>query len=1819
MVEKEKISFSKFYLHEFYNAVDQNAKTRFAEKPYNALSSLVSNLKSEDDYSSGVELLAREHGTSELSIFLFDIIDRINEYPPTVVYDSMPEMVDDFVNTLEVMLEEKETLESLEKVNSSFGEGIAVEDFESIEAEPISAEPKDEHINFAEFVNVEFNNVLDTELTKQTKLDESKNIKQFLEILLQNLQNPQLFNAPQPVTDIVDVLNRIFAQPGSGIASIQAFQNINHLMPELIKKTFHLEMESPETITESINSNTLVIAEPEEDSVEKETVEEEIFESKSAEETPGEKETGKIEEVEPEVVAEDLAEKAVEAEEPSSIENLLSAYFQSEIDEYCNIFSESFENLNSDPHNMQELENLESKFHSFKEISMIHGYELLESSCASAMQMLTKIRTKKQTMSDEFFIAAKELLIEFRNSDKYKGKNRASEESGKLESIVSRMEAGIVAPDKKSEAKKDDKVEEEIPEVFETVEEETTDNLISYNDKDSLFTIFKEIWFDVQPQISAEMLEKRNIENSVKVLNKVSSAAKLVSQDNISTFCDDVTTRLVSLNDLSENELNNGCAILFIVQENVLSNLQPEFDQKFVELELSKFDSIFKKSISINDVDSLLLIIVEYEKIHQSEFKDSLNKILELSDVAEKTNQIAHFERLSKNLALLGLENLKKFPEFYTDLMTNNSIKDSDQSIINELDQSYKLFIENLENKKANANVDELVSTLKEVISEISSAPEEIPIQSEDDLEGEIPEEDLDQIFKDEAKNYIWKIEDAVALLETDSKHTKPFEEIEKNAHSLKASARLMGYTDITNICNHIENIAELHLHNDFEIEPDVLETIKSSVNAIISFIDGNEKDLLQIEPELSKIEGKLRAEVKDAKPVVQKVDEEQEQLEEVPLFTEPEHDEDLLDIFKEESSSFIGVLDKAIENLKKGIENNEEIHQFEYASHSLKTAAKMLGFREIGQIADGLEQVAESLYKGEINNSPTLTNSLEESITAIKSLSAGEKVPATAVTDIINLLDIKRIMNDQKESDDSGTGEKRKVVAEEIDPMVDLFLKEAWEMIEKINRDLVQFEKKHDNSILENLNRNVHTLKGSAQMMQFEKIGHIAHIVEDFLEQQIESKDTIPDDYLEPIFNAFDEIQNITEAIKNSEGEVSKNYEKILNDLGIFKVDSESTEEEPKEEEEVQVKIIEPELKQPAIESKTQIIAEQPKKSVSDENSQQIKISTERVDNLINMAAELVINKTQLINYVDSLKKLGLDLDKDRKVLKDAEYSLDDIILKRRYEQELHSGSELDDDGNKKFGDLALISNDFKKTLSTIDSVSSKFSNLTHGFEQNISRMANLIKMLHDDVLQVRMVPVENLFNRFPRSVRDLAKKQKKKVDLVIEGANTEMDRAMIESLTDPIMHLVRNSIDHGIELPMHRKRSGKENIAKLYLRAKQDKNQIIIEVEDDGKGINVDAVRETIIKKKILAKEKVEKLSTGEVLDYIFYPGFSTKKGTSKVSGRGIGLDVVASQVEKLKGDIRVNSTIGEGTTFSIRVPLTLIISQAMLFKLTDQILAVPLISVDESIQFDKSILQIEKDKMFINHRGEKILTLNLNSLLNFSESELKGEIKAILIQESGIRCALIVDELMHREEIVIKSLGTHLQNMEFISGGTILGDGTIALILDTTAIIRRIEKENLQKEKEQVKELPKETIKIVEKELEVKIEKKEIKNRKPIALIVDDSISVRRFVANTLEKNNYDTILASDGINALEELKEKSFDIVITDLEMPKMHGYELIEKIRKQKKLKDLPIVILTGRAGKKHKDMGIKLGANAFIVKPFKDNDLLSTLNKFIDN
>ncbi len=1809
MSQDQELSFSQFFLSEFFNQICEGGKTRFSEDQYNNIELLISNLKTEEDFAQGIELLAREHETSELSIFLFDIMDRIMDYPPTLVHDSLQEMADDFVNTLEILFEETDTLSAITKINKKIISKIkktSEEKPDLVEEKTFAESEKfEEEIGYREFVQKEFFQNVSDKLSSETNKDNSDKLQNFVGLIRKTANADELANAPKQLINLYNILKNVRVKDiSTDVLTTELRGKINGLVPEFIENLNQLENENADLITMSVEGNQIVI---------------------------------------PESIVTPVPED-IDDGKPSSIESLLSAYFQSEINDYLDIFRNGFDNIKNDPTSISALERLEKKFHSFKEISMIHGYEIVEKLCSRIIKILSEVRTKKYGMPVDFFEIADNLLDQLGQSEKYKGIANNSPEALHLDSLLNQFEETV---DKTPQKTKPEKEMVDVETKDDITDEPEVEENIVFDDTSSMIEVIKELLNDIQPLIKIELVENKNFETAIKVFDKILKSALLINHDAISIFCQQYAIRLEQLHSLDESTLQTAADEISELLLLIIPQISPDFNDHDWQEKIAKFDNIIEPNYAIEDSSSLLSVLIEIEDANLSNFRESLEKIANEQNIGEKSQQHYHFYRLNENFKLLGQTNLLSFSEYFMSLFDDQASFMFPEDIISEIAQSYKLFIETIKNNGEVANTDDIYQVLSELIDEHQKSDIEVDEESseivEEEFKKEVTEdfetadeevvvdedEDLNQIFNDEAKKFIWKIEDALALYDVNEPNNDLFSEIEKNIHSLKSSARLMGIDDIADTSGKVEEIAEYFYSNKIAINKSDFDIIKESITCLKDYVDDDSKSLIDVDSKLDLFVEKLKTQALE-KESSEDQEEAKTKDDEKPLFASDE-DNEMLEIFKDESSTYINIIENTIESLQHGGKNPEEIHQFEYASHSLKSAAKMLGFREIGQIADGLEQFAEALNKNEIIHDAEIHKILVKSIDYVKSLSEGNKLPSTEIAEILNQLEISKILDRQKESVDFAELQAESTERVDLDPMIDLFLKEVWELLEKINQDLVKLEKKHDNDLLKNLNRNVHTLKGSAQMMQFEKISLISHSIEDFFEKHQDDKKAIPREALNHIFEAFDEIQEMIKSIKSGTGEISSNYEKVMANLGI----DVSTETEPEIEKEEKLETIE----------KPKINIQAATALPDDENQQLVKISTDRLDNLVNLAAELVINKTQLMNYIGSLKKLGIDLDKDRITFKNANYSLNDIIYKSKLD--ISDSEEIPDIAENlesNYGNLSLISEDYKQTLGTIDLVYSQFNSLTQGFEQNINRIAHLIKMLHDDILQVRMLPTENLFNRFPRVVRDLAYQQEKKVDLLIEGEETEMDRALIESLTNPLMHLVRNAIDHGIEIPEDRKQQGKKENGTILLKAHQDKNQIIVEVQDDGRGINFEAVKDVIVKNSLADHEKVAKMSQVEVLDYIFSPGFSTKDETTSVSGRGIGLDVVADQVQNLKGDIRVNSTLGKGTVFTIRVPLTLIISQVLLLRLGDQVLGVPLISVEETIQFDISSITVKEDKKFIDFRNESIPVFDLNEILNFSNQIKQNEVQAILIQETGIRYALIVDEVIRREEIVIKSLGTHLHNLEYISGGTILGDGTIALLIDTSAFVRKVEKENqkrskgistisgskktiekkieektevVQKPEQKKKPKKEEKSKKEQKKVTEQVDKKRISDQKPTALIVDDSISVRRFVATVLEKNNYSTVLASNGINALACLEKSSFDLVVTDLEMPKMHGFELIEKIRAQEKYKDLPIVILTGRAGKKHKEMGADVGANAFIVKPFKETDLLKTLKKFI--
>ena len=357
----------------------------------------------------------------------------------------------------------------------------------------------------------------------------------------------------------------------------------------------------------------------------------------------------------------------------------------------------------------------------------------------------------------------------------------------------------------------------------------------------------------------------------------------------------------------------------------------------------------------------------------------------------------------------------------------------------------------------------------------------------------------------------------------------------------------------------------------------------------------------------------------------------------------------------------------------------------------------------------------------------------------------------------------------------------------------------------------------------------------------------------------------------------------------------------------------------------------------------------------------------------------------------------------------------------------------------------------------SLVSAANSEGGSSTNGFNEHIEYIESVTTNLHESVMKVRMVPIESVVSKFPRMIRDLSKKLGKKMELYMTGEETELDRTVVDEIGDPLMHLLRNSADHGLESAEVRKERGKPEVGSIYLDAYQDGNNVVIEVRDDGNGIDVEAVKNKAIERNVITEEQAANMSDKEIIDLLFHAGFSTAKTVSDVSGRGVGLDVVKSKIEALSGEVEVKSKLGEGSVWTIRLPLTLAIIQALMVEVGEEKYAIPLGSIQTIEDIMKEDVKLVQAKEVIHLRGSVIPLIRLSDVLDVkSKKESDDELLVVIVKKGDKQAGLVVDELMGQQEIVIKSLGKYINKCKFISGATILGDGEVALILDANALI-------------------------------------------------------------------------------------------------------------------------------------------------------------------
>lgn len=612
------------------------------------------------------------------------------------------------------------------------------------------------------------------------------------------------------------------------------------------------------------------------------------------------------------------------------------------------------------------------------------------------------------------------------------------------------------------------------------------------------------------------------------------------------------------------------------------------------------------------------------------------------------------------------------------------------------------------------------------------------------------------------------------------------------------------------------------------------------------------------------------------------------------------------------------------------------------------------------------------------------------------------------------------------------------------------------------------------------------------------------------------------------------------------------------------------------------------------------------------DVEKQFIRVSIERLDNLMNLVGEMIVNRNRLVKQVELIKSLREELSFSQKRLlavvkgfeEKYEYTLD--VGSPQLPGALASEPSLDfmDLEFDRYDDFNLLSRKLTEITNDTNEIMTELAEFFDTFELDTSRISTITSNLQDEITMARMVEMDRLFQLFQRPVRDIAQAEGKRVNMVVTGADTKIDKTIFEIISDPVMHMVRNAISHGIEPPAERSRMGKDATGVLILNARHEGNNIVLDIEDDGRGIDTGLLRKVAVEKGFLTQAEAAALTDAEAINLIFKAGFSTATAVGKVSGRGVGMDVVSNQLAKINGRIEIKTEKGVGTKFVIKLPLTLAIAQALIIKVKEQELAIPMTLVEETTRFSYKDVQRAAGEEMVNLRGSLIHLLKLNDILGVGKFPRRDESfrhPTLILGMAEKRLALMVEDILGREEIVVKSLGEYLRSVKMFSGATISGEGDVRMILNVGLLFGD-------------EALSAKTSVISVRDA---ITADAAARRKPTVLIVDDSISIRKFVQRFLDRSGFEVDVATDGMDALNVLGRAKFDVVITDLEMPIMHGYDLMSEMKRNPALMQIPIIVLTSRAGEKHRQKAIDMGAQDYLVKPFDEQEMLGALKRLL--
>ncbi|RUM69037.1 MAG: hybrid sensor histidine kinase/response regulator [Sulfurospirillum sp.] len=761
----------------------------------------------------------------------------------------------------------------------------------------------------------------------------------------------------------------------------------------------------------------------------------------------------------------------------------------------------------------------------------------------------------------------------------------------------------------------------------------------------------------------------------------------------------------------------------------------------------------------------------------------------------------------------------------------------------------------------------------------------------------------------------------------------------------------------------------------------------------------------------------------------------------------------------------------------------------------------------------------------------------------------------------------------------------------DDLQEILEDFLVEAFELVEQIDQDLVELENNpEDLELLNSIFRVAHTVKGSSSFLNFDILTKLTHHMEDVLNKARRNELKITPEIMDVILESVDMMKALLEGIKESGTDTQCGIE--IEDI-CNRFDSIS---QGKTLEEVQNSSEEEKATEP--QSKPEPEEEPDYANMSDE---EVEAEIERL--LAEKMKEKEAKKAKKESEPAKSKKETKPAPKVTKPASAKEESTAPKKTPSTPEQTIRVEVKRLDHLMNLIGELVLGKN---RLLKIYDDVEERYEG--EKFLEELNQVVSSVSLVTTDlqiaVMKTRMLPVSKVFNKFPRLVRDLSRELNKEIELVTIGEDTELDKSIVEEIGDPLVHMIRNSCDHGIESPEEREAKGKPRKGTVKLKAYNEGNQIVIAIEDDGAGMDPDFLKMKAIEKGVITEREADQLSDKEAYALIFRPGFSTAAKVTGVSGRGVGMDVVKTNIEKLNGIIDIDSEMDKGSVFKLKIPLTLAIMQSLLVSVQEEFFAIPLASVLETVRISMDEIYTIEGKNVLRLRNEILSLVRLSDMFGVEQVFDSGEhVYVVIVGLAESKLGIIVDGLVGQEEIVIKSMGDYLQGIEGIAGATIRGDGGVTLITDVAAMMKLAKGINV--------------------DLTKQVETQAVQKTRPDEfniLIVDDSKTDRTIMKKSLAPLGLNLTEATNGLEALNMIKsgDNSFDAILIDIEMPQMDGYTLASEIRKYSRYKNLPLLAVTSRVSKSDRLRGIESGMTEYITKPYSPEYLMETLRKNIN-